>query len=153
MSDNPPLVAGDGSCVLAGSPEEADWLGQEQRRLARYPVQASRPIALRLLDPEKRPQGLWHLADILDISRGGLCLMLSDLQDLPTGLVLQLDVRSHPDFGLLRLESEVRWCRSAHGFTTVGVAFLMPLDHIPRLEIERRTSRPDPNNEPWAKED
>lgn len=140
------------NCVLPDAPTDAEWLGREQRRLARYPVQASRPIALRLLDRQGDPRGLWHLADILDISRGGLCLMVDTLQDLPIGQGLQLDVRAHPDFRLLRLESQVRWCHSAHGFTTLGVAFLPPLDHLPRLELERRTARRDPNSEPWAQD-
>ena len=53
------------------------WNGREHRRLERYPVAGSRPIALRPLDPDGQPAGSWMLADILDISHGGLALLLS----------------------------------------------------------------------------
>ncbi len=147
----PPPVASD-SCVLLAPPEGGDWLGQDQRRLERYPVQASRPIAVRLLDAAGQPQGRWFLADILDIGRGGLCLLVSGPMDLPADQTLQLDVRCHPDFGQLRIESLVRWCRSSIGFTTLGLAFKELLPRIPRLELERRTTRRDPNDEAWAQE-
>jgi len=147
----PPPATSD-SCVLLAPPDRGEWLGRDHRRLERYPVQASRPIALRLLDANGQPQGRWFLADILDISRGGLCLMLSGPMQLPAEQHLQLDVRCHPDFGLLRLESVVRWCRSSIAFTTLGLAFLKALPRVPRLELERRTVRRDPNDEPWAQE-
>lgn len=144
--------AASDSCVLLAPPAAAEWLGQEHRRLERYPVQASRPIAVRLLDASGQPQGRWFLADILDISRGGLCLLVSGPMQLPTDQRLQLDVRSHPDFGQLRLESVVRWCRSSIGFSTLGLAFLEVRPRVPRLELERRTVRRDPNTEAWAQE-
>ena len=142
----------DDNCVLLSSPTGSEWLGREHRRLERFQVQASRPIALRLLDGEGRSQGQWMLADILDISRGGFCLLLSGPLQLPIGQRLQLDVRCHPDFGSHRLESEVRWARSSASFTTVGVAFKDTLPRVPRLELERRSVRRDPNTEPWANE-
>lgn len=142
----------NGSCVLLGPPAGGEWLGREHRRLERYPVQASRPIAVRLLDADGQPKGLWFLADILDISRGGLCLLVSGPMQLPGAQRLQLDVRCHPDFGRHRLESEVRWCRSSISFTTLGLAFLELLPKVPRLELERRTTRRDPNEETWAQE-
>jgi hypothetical protein len=144
--------AGSDPCVLLAPPDRGDWLGQEHRRLERYPVQASRPIALRLLDASGEPQGRWFLADILDISRGGLCLMVSGPMQLPAEQRLQMDVRCHPDFGQLRLESVVRWCRSSMAFTTLGLAFRELLPRVPRLELERRTVRRDPNTETWANE-
>ena len=147
----PPPAASD-PCVLLAPPDHGEWLGQEHRRLERYPVQASRPIALRLLDASGQPQGRWFLADILDISRGGLCLMVSGSLKLPAEQQLQMDVRCHPDFGRLRLESVVRWCRSSMAFTTLGLAFLELLPRVPRLELERRTVRRDPNTEAWANE-
>ena len=151
LSQTPPPAASD-PCVLLAPPDRGEWLGQEHRRLERYPVQASRPIALRLLDAGGQPQGRWFLADILDISRGGLCLMVSGPMQLPAEQRLQMDVRCHPDFGLLRLESVVRWCRSSIAFTTLGLAFLEALPRVPRLELERRTVRRDPNTETWANE-
>ena len=146
-----PAPASD-SCVLLAPPPEGEWLGQEHRRLERYPVQASRPIAARLLDAEGQPQGRWFLTDILDISRGGLCLLVSGPMQLASEQWVQLDVRCHPDFGRLRVEAQVRWCRSAIAFTTLGLAFPEVLPRVPRLELERRTVRRDPNSEAWAQE-
>ena len=151
-SGQQPAPAVSDSCVLLAPPDRGEWLGQDHRRLERYPVQASRPIALRLLDASGQPQGAWFLADILDISRGGLCLMVSGPMQLPDGQRLLMDVRCHPDFGRLRLESVVRWCRSSMAFTTLGLAFLELLPRVPRLELERRTVRRDPNTEAWANE-
>jgi hypothetical protein len=147
----PPPIASD-SCVLLAPPENGEWLGQDHRRLERYPVQASRPIAVRLLDGNGQPKSRWFLADILDIGRGGLCLLVSGPMELPPDQKLQLDVRCHPDFGQLRVESVVRWCRSSIGFTTLGLAFRQLLPRIPRLELERRTVRRDPNDEAWAQD-
>lgn len=134
------------SCVLLNTPLSDEWLGHEQRRLERYPVQASRPIAMRLLDDDTG-DGSWHLADILDIGLGGLCLMLSGALKPSKGQRLQLDLRAHPDFGCSRMEAVVRWCRSAAGFTTLGIAFIQPLSRLPHLELERRSTRRDPNEE------
>lgn len=139
-------------CALLTPPSDEEWLGSEHRRLERYPVQASRPIAVRLLDAGGQPQGRWFLADILDISRGGLCLLVSGPMQLALEQRMQLDVRCHPDFGQLRVQGLVRWCRSSLAFTTLGIAFVAVLQRVPRLEIERRTTRRDPNNEPWAQE-
>lgn len=147
----PPPLASD-SCALLAPPEDSEWLGEEHRRLERYPVQASRPIAVRLLDANGQPQGRWFLADILDIGRGGLCLLVSGPMELPTDQPVQLDVRCHPDFGQLRVECLARWCRSSIGFTTLGLAFKEVLPRIPRLELERRTVRRDPNDEAWAQD-
>jgi len=144
-------AAADTAVVLAPSSDET-WLGREHRRQERHPVQASRPIAARLLDADGQPQGRWFLTDILDISCGGLCLLVSGTIQLPTDQRLQLDVRCHPDFGALRLECVVRWCRGSIGFTTLGLAFREPLPRLPRLEVERRTVRRDPNDEAWAQE-
>lgn len=149
--DDPPAqLPSDGNCVMLSAPLGDSWLGQDQRRQPRFSVQASRPIGLRLLDGQGEPQGAWCLVDILDISRGGLCLLLCGAPQLSTGQALQLDVHAHPDFQVSRLHAELRWCRSAAGFTTLGVAFAEPLSHLPRLELERRGAPRDPRGERWA---
>lgn len=147
-----PATAGDDGFVVIAPPDESAWLGPEHRRLERYSVQASRPIAVRLIDADGQPQGRWFLADILDISRGGLCLLVSGPMQLPPAQLLQLDVRCHPDFGQHRLQCQMRWCRSSIGFSTLGLAFSATMSRVPRLEVERRTVRRDPNDEPWAQE-
>jgi hypothetical protein len=78
--------------------------------------------------------------------------MVSDAHQFQVGQHLMLDVRAHPGFGLLRLEVDVRWCSYSFSFTTFGVSFLEPLAEVPRLELERRTGRRDPNDEAWAQE-
>ena len=135
-----------------GAAQAREWLGHEHRRLERCPVQASRPIALRELDGEHGLVGRWLLADILDISKGGMCLMVSGVHPFLAEQPLMLDVRSHPGFGELRLEVTVRWCHRSLSFTTFGVSFLQPLPAVPRLELERRSERRDPNDQPWAQE-
>jgi len=141
---------GDGNCVVLSAPLGDGWLGPEQRRQQRFAVQASRPVGLRLLDGCGQPQGAWSLADILDISRGGLCLMLCGAPQLHSGQALELDLHVHPDFPRSRLRAELRWCRSIAGFTTLGVAWAEPLGRLPRLELERRTMPRDPSAEHWA---
>jgi hypothetical protein len=146
--------ADDNSALLteSGASQSREWLGHEHRRLQRFPVQASRPIALRKLDAEGGLVGRWLLVDILDISKGGMCLMISDSHDFHQGQRLMLDVRSHPGFGVQRLQVQVRWSRRSFSFTTFGVSFLEQLPALPRLETERRTERRDPNDEAWAQE-
>jgi len=147
--------AADESDVLLtenGAAQAREWLGHEKRRLQRFPVQVSRPIALRELDVEQGLVGRWLLVDILDISKGGMCLMVSGVHHFLADQHLMLDVRSHPGFGVLRLEVTVRWSRRSASFTTFGVSFLQPLPAVPLLELERRSERRDPNDQPWAQE-
>lgn len=134
---------------FAGRPG-ADWCGQEQRRLERFAVQGTRPIALRPLVDGDAAQAPWILADILDISLGGLCLLLGGPVRLEEQQQLLLDLRSHPDFGVLRLEAEARWWVISDAFATLGLRLAVPLAQIPRLELERRLQRRDPNLEVWA---
>ena len=147
----PPQPEGlDAACFADASSME--WKGPEARKLERFPVQGTRPIALRLLQAGGAPATPWVLADILDISLGGLCLVVSGPLELPTGQALELDLRSHPAFARLRLTVEARWCRSADSFTTFGIAFPDQLSTIPHLSLERRGVRRDPNEESWASE-
>lgn len=138
------------ACLLES--EDDAWGGRDLRRLERFPVAGSRPIALRPLDAQAQPSGPWVLADILDISLGGLCLLLNGSLELRAGQLLQLDLRSHPNFPWVRVDVEARWWISSESFSTLGLAFPYQLESIPRLELERRGRRRDPNQEPWALE-
>ncbi|MFZ9849597.1 MAG: PilZ domain-containing protein [Vulcanococcus sp.] len=129
------------------------WSGHEARLLERFPVHGIRPIAMRPVGADGLASGPWVLADILDISLGGLGLLVSGSQPLDQGQHLQLDLRSHPDFGVLRLDVEVRWSISAESYSTFGIAFPAQLPAIPRLELERRGLRRDPNLNDWALEE
>jgi PilZ domain len=128
-------------------------IGDEQSgyryRLRRFPVEDSRPVAIRPLDQDGRPNGPWKLADILDISIGGLCLLVMGELQIHSLQQVELDVRSHPSFPWVRQSVEVRWLTSANAFTTLGVAFHQPLTTVPRLEPERRSVRRDSNLELW----
>ena len=131
-------------------PEDVAWNGCEQRRLERYPVAGSRPIALRPLDSDGQPAGPWILADILDISVAGLCLLITGSLDLQPSQKLELDLRSHPNFPWHRVAVQARWCVSAESFSTLGLCFDQPLTAIPRLAMERRGQRRDLNQAHWA---
>ena len=142
--------AAEAACFADAS--SSDWGGPEARKLERIPVQGTRPIAMRPMGPAGTASAPWVLADILDISLGGLCLLVSGPMVLQRGQHLQLDLRSHPDFGVFRLEVEARWWMSSESFSTIGIAFPVPLRTIPELELERREERRDPNHDNWALE-
>ena len=126
------------------------WNGREHRRLERFPVAGTRPIALRPLDPDGQPAGSWVLADILDISLGGLCLLINGSLELQPGQMLELDLRSHPGFPWVRVTVQTRWWINADSFSTLGLSFERQLTTIPRLAMERRGQRRDPNKAVWA---
>jgi hypothetical protein len=133
--------------------EDLDGLPLEHRAFTRHSVECCRPIAARSLDGDGQPQGLWLLADIMDVSKGGLCLLASDEHRFAVGQWLLLDLRSHPHFGRLRAEAQLRWFVKAHFALTFGVAFRHRLAEVPMLAMERRTERRDPNLEEWALEE
>jgi hypothetical protein len=134
---------------LYNDSENDEELSGLRYRLRRFPVEDSRPVAIRSLDPDGKPNGPWKLADILDISLGGLCLLIIGELELHSLQHVELDVRSHPAFPWVRHAVEVRWLTSSSAYTTLGVAFLEPLTTLPKLEPERRSVRRDPNLETW----
>lgn len=72
--------------------------GDDQRRTYRHPVEVCRPIGLQLLNDALEPVTAWLLADILDISLGGLCLLITDSTDhhfAPRHRV-RVNVTAHP---------------------------------------------------------
>ena len=135
----------DSGCIL----EQAgvNWDGPNKRRMRRFQVAGSRPVFLRSAEAGDEGEGQWLVADILDMSLGGLCLLIADSLDLKPEQRVELDLRPHPQFPWLRVTVEVRWWINAGSFTTLGVVVPAPLETIPRLEQERRGSRRDPNLE------
>lgn len=112
----------------------AEFLFSEQslrptRCYQRAPVDACRPIAVQLLDAAGEPVCNWIQVDILDVSRGGLCLLAIEDADLPIAKLidLRLDVRSHPEFGVDILYGELRWFVRSGFALTFGVSFNAPL--------------------------
>lgn len=119
------------------------------RRFERFHVAGCRTIACRSLPLGQQLAGPWVPADILDISRGGLCLLLPSPLELQPGEPLQLDLRAHPAFGTPQATVRARWAGRSLVAPTLGVAFEPQLSAIPRLEPERRAARRDPNVAPW----
>lgn len=130
--------------------ESSTCVPEQLRTYARHSVECCRPIAVRHLETDGQPIGRWFLADIMDLSEGGMCLLASDDQTPEVGQGLLLDVRTHPNFGQLRLKVQLRWFVRAHFALTFGVAFASPLAEVPALAVERRSLRRDPNLEEWA---
>lgn len=99
------------------------------RRYQRAAVEVCGPIALQLLDAAGEPVCEWIRVDILDVSRGGLCLLAVEYADLPIArpMNLRLDVRSHSEFGADILCGELRWFVRSGFALTFGVGFHAPL--------------------------
>ncbi len=133
--------------VMAGEPA---GIHEEHRAHARQSIECCRPIAVRCLDAEGKPSGRWFLADIMDLSEGGMCLLTSGDPAPELGQWLLLDLRAHPNFGRTRMRAKLRWYVRAHFALTFGVAFASPLRDVPTLAVERRSVRRDPNLEEWA---
>ena len=119
-----------------------DQAGQalNRRREVRLAVGSVLPVQLRPMPPGQ-PPGAWISADILDISHGGLALLLSASAALPAQLPLLLDVSNHPGFGRVRLAATLRWSAPADGLgvlQVVGVQFDQPLPLVPPLVQSRK---------------
>ena len=145
---NLPSVSG----VIPSDLEDPGLRG-DQRAFVRQPIESCRNIAVRRLDGDFKPYGRWFLADIVDVSEGGMCLIASEEQALEVGQWLLMDLRCHPGFGQLRLQAQLRWLKRAHFALAFGVAFANPLKEVPVLSVERRSIRRDPNEEDWALEE
>ncbi|MEB3265123.1 MAG: PilZ domain-containing protein [Cyanobacteriota bacterium] len=106
-----------------------------RRRFTRLQVPAGPAIGLCGLAAD----GAWAPcampADILDISLGGLCLLIHDRQAFQPGDRLLLLVDSQPGFGVGQLTGSIRWmrCSGLAGVCVTGVAFDRPLTVLPRL--------------------
>ena len=133
-----------------GSGPKADFAAptslesQRVRRLhVRAPVEACRPIGVQLINEDGSPASGWTLADILDISHGGFCLLITEHPELPitTLMRLRLDVRSHPGFGVDLLHGELRWFVNSGFVLSFGVGLDAPLTAIPPLLPCRRATR------------
>ena len=119
-----------------------DQAGQalNRRREQRLEVGSVLPVQLRAVPPGQDP-GAWFSADILDISHGGLALLLSGSAALPPRVPLLLDVSNHPGFGRVRLAATLRWSTAADGLgalQVIGVQFDQPLPLVPPLVQSRK---------------
>lgn len=114
-----------------------------RRTHLRNPVEACRPIAAQMLDEQGEPASAWYLADILDVSVGGFCLLITEDQPMPLAQLmrLRLDVRPHPAFGAPVVGAKLRWFVRAGFVVTLGVGFDQPLAKVPALLPCRRSAR------------
>jgi PilZ domain len=116
-----------------------------RRRHLRAPVEACRPVAIQFLDEEGQPACGWTAADILDVSLGGFCLLITEDKPLPIAQLmrLHLDVTPHPAFGVELIPGELRWFVRSGFVLSIGVGFDEPLSSIPALLPCRRAVRRD----------
>jgi len=111
-----------------------------RRHDPRLPVGSVLPVQLRAL-PEAAPPGAWLSADILDISHGGLALLVQANAALSSGCPLLLDVSNHPGFAAVRLPATLRWSAPADGLgalQVIGVQLDRPLPRVPPLVQSRK---------------
>ena len=107
----------------------------DARREPRNTVAVCRAVAVQLMDPAGQPCSHWYAGDILDLSLGGLCLLIhaDGRLTLPDQTPLRLDVRSQPSFGVDVLQAQLRWVKNGAFGTTLGIAFAQPLRSLPTL--------------------
>lgn len=103
-----------------------------RRQDQRLMVGSVLPVRLRLLRSVVPGDG-WLQADLLDLSRGGLALLLQASQPLLRGAPVQLDLSNHPGFGIPLLAAELRWVEPLGDQQMVGVQFEQPLAQLPPL--------------------
>ena len=116
-----------------------------QRRFERFVAPPCRPVPIQLLSPDGEPRTEWFYADILDISRGGLCLLITENHDLQVDQKLLVDFKVHRANDLHRVAGVVRWFVRSGIFATMGVGFSKPLPLLPQLLPERRNRLRNPN--------
>lgn len=111
----------------------------ERRGAFRHPVEVSCSIALMLLDGQGEPASPWMVADILDLSLGGLCLLTNGRYNHPfaSTTTLRLDLSAQPSFGVKELVASLRWYVRTDPVVTLGVAFEQPLPALPMLQSSR----------------
>ena len=136
----------EAEAILTGD-EYLEILAPEDglRRFERLVAPPCRPVPIQLLSPDGEPRTEWFYADILDISLGGLCLLISENHDLQVGQKLLVDFKVHRATDLHRVEGLVRWFVRSGIFATMGVGFSKPLPLLPQLLPERRNRLRDPN--------
>jgi PilZ domain len=101
----------------------------------REPIPACRPIAVRRLTDDENIVSAWLPADILDLSLGGVCLLIPDDGSPPLEPEARLDLDCHaqPGFGVDHIPCRLIWqVRSGFG-VTLGLRFEQPLAALPPL--------------------
>jgi hypothetical protein len=114
---------------------------EDQQGTRRHPRELAppcRPILVRVVADQTVEQATaCFSADILDISLGGLCLLITDHQDLCVGQLLALDFGDHRLPEAMQhhgpVQARLRWFVRSGPVTTMGVGFVVPLPELPEL--------------------
>ena len=111
--------------------EPAEAAALESRRHPRELAPPCHPIKVQI------SPGTCFSADILDISLGGLCLLITDHQELSVDQLFTLDfaARRLPEAFEQRgpVQARLRWYVRSGPVTTMGVGFVVPLPELPEL--------------------
>lgn len=115
------------------SDERATDADGDRREHFRNSIEVTQPISLALASEDGQVIGPWFSADILDLSAGGLCLVLTSGQDFEPVNRLVLNLSSQPGFGVEQLPVSLRWYVKGGLLVSLGVGFDQPLDPLPPL--------------------
>ena len=111
---------------------------QERREFTRFSTLEAVQVNLRFGSLERStPSSRWFPADLIDISEGGLCLLI-DARHLPeicaTGNALQVGFPKN-ESSLTVHHGQLRWLQHhAEGFSSLGLAFTA----MPRISSRNR---------------
>jgi hypothetical protein len=135
--------------TILSTAEDLETLGPEegQRRHERLVAPPCRPVPIQLQQQDGTPRSEWFYADILDMSLGGLCLLITENHALEVGHGLLVDFKVHRSADLHRVPGLVRWFVRSGSVTTMGIGFIEPLQELPQLLPERRHRLRNPNEE------
>ncbi len=127
-------VPGDGfEAGLSLKPGSTAVAGDDRREHFRNAIEVTKPISLALASADGQVIGPWFSADILDLSAGGLCLVLTTGQEFEPVNRLVLNLSSQPGFGVEQLPVSLRWYVNGGFLVSLGVGFDQPLDPLPPL--------------------
>ena len=136
---------------LMDSSEQSTFRREDQRHFERHEAPPCRPLSARLEgDTPDEPASQWFSADILDISLGGVCVLITGTPDMQLGQRVTLDFKAHRLPESLQpqtlIAARLRWFVRSGLVSTLGISFDMPLPELPELLVERRLQRRDPNS-------
>lgn len=136
---------------LMDSSEQSTFRREDQRHFERHEAPPCRPLSARLEgDTPDEPASQWFSADILDISLGGVCVLITGTPDMQLGQRVTLDFKAHRLPESLQpqtlIAARLRWFVRSGLVSTLGISFDMPLPELPELLAERRLQRRDPNS-------
>ncbi|MCP9917651.1 PilZ domain-containing protein [Cyanobium sp. ATX 6F1] len=127
-------VPGDGSEAGGSLQEEGEKdHGANRREHFRNSIEVTKPISLALASADGEAIGPWYSADILDLSAGGLCLVLTSGQEFEPVNRLLLNLSSQPGFGVEQISVNLRWYVKGGLLVSLGVGFDQPFDPPPEL--------------------